>query len=173
MSWLLCRFIRQAWVVLKARALTRPCRSPNTSPEASLCVWAKPLRGRYEFLSENTVWRGAGGLVVGLCSADSEGTDHAGLQGRGPRRAGHWHDGSPHLHPERRQGALVRGDFSRIRRSGRVLSEKIGCSIEAMSSLGIASSTSQIKKSAVGWRSGKSGGRVGPTCPPPACPVVS
>ncbi len=49
--------------------------------------------------------------------------------------------------------------YFRIRRSGRVESEKIGCSMDAMSSLGMASSTSQMKKSAVGWRSGSSGGR--------------
>src|SRR5580704_12775517 len=43
--------------------------------------------------------------------------------------------------------------------SGLVDSEKIGCSIEPMSSFGIASITSQMKKSWIGWRSGRRGDR--------------
>ena len=45
--------------------------------------------------------------------------------------------------------------------SGLVEREKIGCSIEPISSFGIASVTSQMKKSWIGWRSGRSGERAG------------
>src|ERR1700689_650064 len=41
--------------------------------------------------------------------------------------------------------------------SGLVDSEKIGCSIDPMSSFGIASITSQMKKSWIGCRSGRRG----------------
>ncbi len=44
-----------------------------------------------------------------------------------------------------------------MRRSGLVESEKIGCSIDAMSPFGAASNKSHTKKSGVGYRSGSSG----------------
>ena len=40
--------------------------------------------------------------------------------------------------------------YSRMARSGWVASEKMGCSIDPMSSLGMASVTSQMKKSWIG-----------------------
>src|ERR1700685_1091173 len=49
--------------------------------------------------------------------------------------------------------------YSFMLRSGLVLSEKSGCSIDPMSSFGMASVTSQIKKSWIGWRSGRRGDR--------------
>ena len=49
--------------------------------------------------------------------------------------------------------------YSRMFRSGFVDKEKIGCSIDPISSFGIASVTSQIKKSWIGWRSGRRGDR--------------
>src|ERR1041384_1724093 len=51
--------------------------------------------------------------------------------------------------------------YSRRLTSGLVAREKIGCSIDPMSSLGMASATSQMKKSWIGWRSGRRGERVG------------
>src|ERR1700728_318198 len=50
--------------------------------------------------------------------------------------------------------------YSRTLKSGLVESENMGCSIDPISSLGIASVTSQMKKSCIGWRSGRSGERV-------------
>src|SRR3546814_5447170 len=47
--------------------------------------------------------------------------------------------------------------------SGLVESENTGCSIEAMSSLGMAPSTSQMNKSWLGWRTGSSGVRSSPS----------